>query len=139
MPTTVKIDPVTRIEGHLAVEVTVDTVSGIQQVVDAKSNGTMFRGFEAILQGRDPLDAPHFTQRICGVCPISHGMAGSLNLEAAFGVTAPAQRQDNPKPGPRRKFHPVAHPAFLSPGGSGLYRHDRHPRHITMGPAICRA
>jgi len=89
MPTTVKIDPVTRIEGHLAVEVTVDTVGGVQQVVDAKSNGTMFRGFEAILQGRDPLDAPHFTQRICGVCPISHGMAASLNLESAFGVTAP--------------------------------------------------
>jgi len=89
MPTTIKIDPVTRIEGHLAIEVTVDTVGGQQQVVDAKSNGTMFRGFEAILRGRDPLDAPHFTQRICGVCPISHGMAASLNLEAAFGVTAP--------------------------------------------------
>ncbi len=90
MPTTVKIDPVTRIEGHLAIEVTIDTVNGQQQVVDAKSNGTMFRGFEPILQGRNPLDAPHFTQRICGVCPISHGMAASLNLEAAFGVTAPA-------------------------------------------------
>jgi hydrogenase large subunit len=90
MPTTVKIDPVTRIEGHLAVEITVDTVSGKQQVVDAKSSGTMFRGFEAILQGRSPLDAPHFTQRICGVCPIAHGMASSLNLESAFGVTAPA-------------------------------------------------
>ena len=89
MPTTIKIDPVTRIEGHLAIEVTVDTVGGKQQVVDAKSNGTVFRGFEAILKGRNPLDAPHFTQRICGVCPISHGMASSLNLEAAFGITAP--------------------------------------------------
>jgi hydrogenase large subunit len=89
MPTTVKIDPVTRIEGHLAIEVTIDTVSGTQQVTDAKSNGTMFRGFEAILQGRDPLDAPLFSQRICGVCPISHGMAGALNLESAFGITAP--------------------------------------------------
>jgi hydrogenase large subunit len=90
MPTTVKIDPVTRIEGHLAIEVMIDNVGGKQQVVDAKSNGTTFRGFEAILQGRNPLDAPHFTQRICGVCPIAHGMAASLNLEAAFGVTAPA-------------------------------------------------
>ncbi len=90
MPITVKIDPVTRIEGHLAIEVTIDTVGGKQQIIDAKSNGTTFRGFEAILQGRNPLDAPHFTQRICGVCPISHGMASSLNLEAAFGITAPA-------------------------------------------------
>jgi hydrogenase large subunit len=90
MPTTVKIDPVTRIEGHLAIEVTIDNVGGKQQIVDAKSNGTTFRGFEAILQGRNPLDAPHFTQRICGVCPISHGMASSMNLEAAFGVTPPA-------------------------------------------------
>lgn len=90
MPTTIKIDPVTRIEGHLAVEVTIDTVNGQNQIIDAKSNGTVFRGFEAILKNRDPLDAPHITQRICGVCPISHGMASSLNLEAAFGVTAPA-------------------------------------------------
>ena len=89
MPTTLKIDPVTRIEGHLSVEVTVDTVSGKNQITDAKSNGTVFRGFETILQGRNPLDAPHITQRICGVCPISHGMASSLNLEAAFGITPP--------------------------------------------------
>ncbi len=87
MATTITIDPLTRIEGHLAIEVTVDTVDAVQQVVDAKSSGTMFRGFEMILQGRDPLDAPHYTQRICGVCPISHGMASCLNLESAFGVT----------------------------------------------------
>lgn len=90
MPTTLKIDPVTRIEGHLSIEVTVDTVSGTQQIVDARSNGTVFRGFETILKGRDPLDALHLTQRICGVCPVSHAMASTLNLEQAFGVTAPA-------------------------------------------------
>ena len=89
MPTTIKIDPVTRIEGHLAIEVTVDTVGSQQQVVDAKSDGTVFRGFEIILKGRDPLDAPHFTQRICGVCPISHGMAASKNLEDAFEIFPP--------------------------------------------------
>ncbi len=88
---TIKIDPLTRIEGHLAIEVTVDRGKGKQQeVVDARSSGTMFRGFEMILQGRDPLDAPHYTQRICGVCPISHGMASCMNLEDAFGVTPPA-------------------------------------------------
>ena len=89
MSTTFKIDPVTRIEGHLAVDVTVDWVNNVQQIVDAKSNGTVFRGFEIILKGRDPRDAPHFTQRICGVCPISHGMAASKNLEDAFGILPP--------------------------------------------------
>ena len=89
METTIKIDPLTRIEGHLAIEVTVDEVEGKQQVVDAKSSGTMFRGFEIILRGRDPYDAPHYTQRICGVCPISHGMASCMNLEDALGITPP--------------------------------------------------
>ena len=90
MATTFKIDPVTRIEGHLKIEVTVETVDNVQQVIDAKSSGTMFRGFERILLNHDPLDAPHITQRICGVCPISHGMASCKNLESAFGATPPA-------------------------------------------------
>jgi len=85
-PTIITIDPMTRLEGHLKIEVTV--TDGV--VTDAKSSGTMFRGFENILLGRSPLDAPHLTQRICGVCPISHGMASCLNLEDAFGVTPPA-------------------------------------------------
>jgi hydrogenase large subunit len=89
MPTTITIDPVTRIEGHLEIEVTVDTVRGQQQVVDAKSAGTMFRGFEIILAGRDPRDAAQYTQRICGVCPVSHAMASTLNLDSAFGVSPP--------------------------------------------------
>ncbi len=89
MPTTIKLDPVTRIEGHLEIEVTVDTVKGEQQVIDAKSSGTMFRGFEIILQGRDPRDAAMLSQRICGVCPVSHAMASCRNLDDAFGVTVP--------------------------------------------------
>jgi hydrogenase large subunit len=89
MPTTIKIDPITRIEGHLEIEVTVDTVRGQQQVIDARSAGTMFRGFEMILIGRDPRDAAQYTQRICGVCPVSHAMASTLNLDNAFGVTPP--------------------------------------------------
>ncbi len=89
MSKTIKIDPVTRIEGHLAIEVTVDAVNGRQQVVDAKSSGTLFRGFEIILKGRDPLDAPRLTQRICGVCPISHGMASDKTIEDAYGIVAP--------------------------------------------------
>ena len=89
MPTTITIDPVTRIEGHLKIEVVVDDVGGTQQVVDAHCSGTMFRGFEQLLVGRDPRDAVHYTQRICGVCPVSHGMASAMNLEDAFGVTPP--------------------------------------------------
>ncbi|MBN2446321.1 MAG: nickel-dependent hydrogenase large subunit, partial [Phycisphaerae bacterium] len=87
--TTLTIDPVTRIEGHLEIQVTVDTVESVQQVVDARSAGTMFRGFEIILLGRDPRDAAQLTQRICGVCPVSHAMASTLNLDNAFGVSPP--------------------------------------------------
>jgi len=85
----IRIDPVTRIEGHLDIEVSVDNVDGIQQVIDAKSSATMFRGFEIILKERDPRDATIYTQRICGVCPVSHAMASTLNLESAFGVLPP--------------------------------------------------
>ncbi len=86
MVTTIKVGPLTRIEGHLDIEVGVDPALG---VVSAKCAGTMFRGFERILQGRDPLDAPHYTQRICGVCPTAHGMASSLTLESAFKIQPP--------------------------------------------------
>jgi hydrogenase large subunit len=90
MPTIIAIDPVTRLEGHLKIQVTVDMVNGKQQVVDAKATGTLFRGFENILIDRHPFDAQHITQRICGVCPISHGLAAVMALDAACGVTAPS-------------------------------------------------
>jgi len=82
MVTKIKIDPITRIEGHMAIEAVVD--DGV--VKDAKSIGTLFRGFEIILQGRDPRDANHLTQRICGVCPIAHATASALCLDDAFGL-----------------------------------------------------
>jgi hydrogenase large subunit len=87
---TIKIEPLTRIEGHLEIEVTVESVGGQDQVVDARSSGTTFRGFEMLLPNRDPRDAVHLTQRICGVCPVSHAMAASMTLENAFKVTPPA-------------------------------------------------
>ena len=90
MATVTVIDPVTRVEGHLKVEVTIDTVGGVLQVTDAKCTGTLFRGFENILKGRDPKDAIYLTERICGVCPVSHGLAASLALESAAGLTVPA-------------------------------------------------
>lgn len=89
MASTVVIDPVTRIEGHLKVTVTIDTVGGEQQVVDAWATGTLFRGIENVLLDRHPWDAQHITQRICGVCPVPHGMAAVLALELAAGVTPP--------------------------------------------------
>lgn len=60
---TIVIDPITRIEGHLKIEATVD--GGV--VTEAKSSGMLFRGFEIFLRGRDPFDAQHIVQRICGV------------------------------------------------------------------------
>jgi hydrogenase large subunit len=79
------IDPVTRIEGHL--KMTVEVEDG--KIVDAWSSGTMWRGLEVILKGRDPRDAQHITQRICGVCPMAHGTASNLCLDDAFGVIVP--------------------------------------------------
>ncbi len=76
------IDPVTRIEGHLKIETVVD--DGV--VKEARSTGNLFRGIELILRGRDPRDAQVITQRICGVCPQSHGVAAALNLDSAFGI-----------------------------------------------------
>jgi hydrogenase large subunit len=76
------IDPVTRIEGHLKVEVVVE--NGV--VKDAKTVGNLFRGLEIILKGRDPRDAQIIAQRICGVCPQSHAFAATLNLDSAFGI-----------------------------------------------------
>ncbi|MGB3212973.1 MAG: nickel-dependent hydrogenase large subunit [Desulforhopalus sp.] len=81
MKTITVMDPVTRIEGHMKVEISIDTNGGQQQIVDAHCTGTLFRGFETLLNGRSPLDAPIITQRICGVCPISHGQAAVLALE----------------------------------------------------------
>lgn len=83
MITKVKIDPITRIEGHMAIEAVID--DGV--VKDAKSAGTLFRGFEIILQGRDPRDANRLTQRICGVCPTAHATASALCIDDAFGLT----------------------------------------------------
>jgi len=78
----ITIDPVTRVEGHLKVEVVLDD----GQVKEARLAGTLFRGLEAILVGRHPLDACRITQRICGVCPTAHATASSLALDEALGV-----------------------------------------------------
>jgi hydrogenase large subunit len=89
MAFTITIDPISRIEGHLKIDVTVDTVDGKMQVVDARSSGTMFRGFEQMMIGRAPYDAVYYTQRICGVCPVSHSLAASMAVEKTVGVAPP--------------------------------------------------
>jgi hydrogenase large subunit len=89
MATKMVIDPVTRIEGHLKIEVTADVVNGRQQVVEARATGTLFRGFETILRGRDPFDAPDITARICGVCPTPHNQAAVAALDAVMGIHVP--------------------------------------------------
>jgi len=76
------IDPVTRIEGHLKVEIMLDK----GKVKEAKTSGTLFRGFEIILKGRDPRDASQITQRVCGVCPIAHATVSVFALDQAFGL-----------------------------------------------------
>ncbi|WP_457560099.1 nickel-dependent hydrogenase large subunit [Caminibacter sp.] len=82
----VVIDPITRIEGHLRVEVVVDDNNVIK---DAYSSATLWRGIEVILKGRDPRDAGFMTQRICGVCTYSHYQAGITAVEDALGIEIP--------------------------------------------------
>jgi hydrogenase large subunit len=83
------IDPVTRIEGHLRIDVEVDG----GKVKDAWSSGTMWRGIEIILQGRDPREAWIFTQRICGVCTTVHAIASVRAVENALGMEIPLNAQ----------------------------------------------
>lgn len=82
----VVVDPITRIEGHLRIEVNVDDDNVIRNAV---STGTMWRGLEVILKGRDPRDAWAFTQRICGVCTGTHALTSVRAVEDALGIDIP--------------------------------------------------
>jgi hydrogenase large subunit len=86
---TIVVDPVTRIEGHLRIEAKFDG----SVITQASSSGTMVRGIEIILQGRDPRDAWAFAQRICGVCTLVHGIASVRAVEDALKYTIPANAQ----------------------------------------------
>jgi len=79
------VDPVTRIEGHLRIEAVVE--NGV--VTDAYSAGTMVRGLEKILIGRDPRDAWAITERVCGVCTTVHALASVRAVEDALGIAVP--------------------------------------------------
>ncbi len=85
MATRIVVDPITRIEGHLRIEAEIKD----GRIVDAYSSGTMVRGFEIILKGRDPRDAWAFTERACGVCTTVHALASVRTVEDALGITIP--------------------------------------------------
>ena len=80
------VDPITRIEGHLRMQAVMDDNNVI---VDAMSTGTMWRGLEVILKGRDPRDAWAFVERICGVCTGIHALSAVRAVEDALGIKIP--------------------------------------------------
>jgi hydrogenase large subunit len=86
----VVVDPITRIEGHLRIEAETDANGVISR---ASSAGTMVRGIEIILRGRDPRDAWAFAQRICGVCTLVHAIASVRAVEDALGYSIPPNAQ----------------------------------------------
>ena len=83
----ITINPVTRISGFMEIEAEVEN----NVVVDAKTKGLMFRGFEKMLMGRDPFDAVYFTQRICGICSTAHSVAATLALESSMNFVPSEQ------------------------------------------------
>ena len=85
----VVVDPITRIEGHLRIEAQMDG----DRIAKAYSAGTMVRGIEIILRGRDPRDAWAFAQRICGVCTLVHGLASIRAVENALDYSIPPNAQ----------------------------------------------
>jgi hydrogenase large subunit len=85
MSNRIVVDPVTRIEGHLRIEAEVKD----GRIVDAWSAGTMVRGLEIILKGRDPRDAWAFCERVCGVCTTVHALASVRAVEDAIDVRIP--------------------------------------------------
>ena len=79
------IDPITRIEGHMRVEMEVEG----GKVKDAWVSGGSFRGMEKVVENRTPEDAAQIVQRICGVCPVSHSHSSTIAAEKAYGITIP--------------------------------------------------
>lgn len=76
------INPITRISGFLELQVYIEK----NKIMDVKSSGMLFRGFEEMLKNRSPLDAIYFTERICGICSTAHSMSSALALENMLGI-----------------------------------------------------
>ena len=116
----VVIDPVTRIEGHLRIETEVNG----GRVTDAWSSGTMFRGIEIILRGRDPREAWIWAQRICGVCTTVHALASVRAVENALGIEIPDNARLVRNIIARRAERPGSRRPLLSPSRARLGRCD---------------
>jgi len=82
MKSIITIDPITRISGFLEIEVEIDQ----NKIVDARSSGLLFRGFEKMLKGKAPFDAVYFTERICGICSTAHAYASTVAIEDAIHI-----------------------------------------------------
>jgi hydrogenase large subunit len=83
----IDFDPVTRVGGALSFHAVADLDS--RQVHEPTAMATLFRGYEVILQGRDPQDAIFISSRACGICGGAHAMTSALALEMAFGLQPP--------------------------------------------------
>jgi hydrogenase large subunit len=117
MSNRVVVDPITRIEGHLRVEVQMQG----DRIHQAYSSGTMVRGIEIIMRGRDPRDAWAFTQRICGVCTLVHGMA-SIRCRGRAEVRNSAERAADPQHHDRLAVRAGSRDALLPPARPRLGR-----------------
>lgn len=81
----VQVDPISRIEGHLGVEIELNGAGDL--ATGANVHGNLWRGFENFLIGREPNDAITFTQRICGVCPLPHATASTFAIDSVLGYS----------------------------------------------------
>ena len=82
----ITINPVSRLEGHGKVTIHLDEQG---EVADARFHVTQFRGYERFCEGRPFEEMPIITQRICGICPVSHQLASAKACDAILGVTIP--------------------------------------------------
>ncbi|PLX66587.1 MAG: hypothetical protein C0602_10970 [Denitrovibrio sp.] len=81
----IKVDPLTRIEGHMKADYSISD----NKITGSKLAGTMYRGFESFLKGRHPFDAVRITQRVCGVCHEVHGVASCMAVEDLYRIQPP--------------------------------------------------
>ena len=125
----VVIEPVTRIEGHAKVAVHLDDDN---QVERAYFHVNEFRGFEKFCEGRMFFEMPLITERICGICPVSHHLASAKACDQILGVDAPRPAQLAARADAHGPDHPVALDALLRAGrpgpAAGLRRRSGHPQ-----------
>jgi len=111
---TYEVDPVSRIEGHLGIKVTTDGAASGATITNAEAHGNLWRGFENFLLGRAANDAITFVQRICGVCPVPHGMTSTYAVDNVLGYSA-------------------GHITFAYDGTNGVPKKAVHIRNLVLG------